>query len=123
MWESSFRVREYMPDEKCALMNVAGYIDRNPVKAKMAQWPDKYEWWTRRSPCRGVERVCLLERERAAALAEEPYRSVLNAPDESIATSLHAPGSTVAAPVVPVGLKVSLTSAVALASNSSGSFA
>ncbi len=37
--------------------------------------------------CRGVERVCLLERERAAALAEEPYRSVLNAPDESIATS------------------------------------
>ena len=108
MWESRFRVREYMPDEKCALMNVAGYIDRNPVKAKMAQWP---------------ERVCLLERERAAALAEEPYRSVLNAPDESIATSFHAPGSTVAAPVVPVGLKVSLTSAVALASNSSGSFA
>lgn len=27
MWESRFRVREYMPDEKCELMNVAAYID------------------------------------------------------------------------------------------------
>ena len=44
MWESRFRVREYMPDEKCELMNVAAYIDRNPVKAKMVKWPDRYEW-------------------------------------------------------------------------------
>ena len=35
MWESRFRVREYMPDEKCELMNVAAYIDRNPVKATL----------------------------------------------------------------------------------------
>ena len=27
MWEFRFRVREYMPDEKCELMNVAAYID------------------------------------------------------------------------------------------------
>ena len=44
MWESRFRVREYMPDEKCELMNVAAYIDRNPVKAKMVKWSDRYEW-------------------------------------------------------------------------------
>ena len=23
---------------------MAGYIDRNPVKAKMVRWPDEYEW-------------------------------------------------------------------------------
>ena len=56
MWESRFRVREYMPDEKCALMNVAGYIDRNPVKAKMAQWPDKYEWCSFAAACKGDKR-------------------------------------------------------------------
>lgn len=56
MWESRFREREYMPDEKCALMNVAGYIDRNPVKAKMATWPDKYDWCSFAAACKGDER-------------------------------------------------------------------
>lgn len=39
MWEARFRAQAYDPDEKVALMNVAGYIDRNPVKAKIASWP------------------------------------------------------------------------------------
>jgi len=56
MWESRFRVREYMPDDKCALMNVAGYIDRNPVKAKMVKWPNKYEWCSFAAACKGDER-------------------------------------------------------------------
>ena len=34
-WESRFRVREYMPDEKCELMNVAAYIDRNPRRSEV----------------------------------------------------------------------------------------
>ena len=53
MWESRFRVREYMPDEKCELMNVAAYIDRNPVKAKMVKWPDRYEWCSFAAACKG----------------------------------------------------------------------
>ena len=53
MWESRFRVREYMPDEKCELMNVAAYIDRNPVKAKMVTWPDRYEWCSFAAACKG----------------------------------------------------------------------
>ncbi len=56
MWESRFRVREYMPEEKCELMNVAAYIDRNPVKAGMARWPDKYEWCGFAAACSGDER-------------------------------------------------------------------
>ena len=53
MWEFRFRVREYMPDEKCELMNVAAYIDRNPVKAKMVKWPDRYEWCSFAAACKG----------------------------------------------------------------------
>ena len=56
MWESRFRVREYMPDEKCELMNVAAYIDRNPVKAKMVKWPDRYEWCSFAAAARGDAR-------------------------------------------------------------------
>lgn len=33
MWEARFRARAFLPDEKAELMKVAGYIDRNPVKA------------------------------------------------------------------------------------------
>ena len=56
MWEARFRAREYLPDEKCALMNVAAYIDRNPVKAKMARWPSEYEWCSFAAACRGDRR-------------------------------------------------------------------
>ena len=31
IWESRFRAKTCEPDEKCELMNVAAYIDRNPV--------------------------------------------------------------------------------------------
>ena len=44
IWESRFRAKTCEPDEKAELMNMAGYIDRNPVKAKMVRWPDEYEW-------------------------------------------------------------------------------
>lgn len=53
MWESRFRAREYNPDEKIALMGVAGYIDRNPVKAKIVSWPDKYAWCSFAAACKG----------------------------------------------------------------------
>lgn len=56
MWESRFRVREYGSDEKAALMNVAGYIDRNPVKAKVVGWPDKYDWCSFSAACKGDRR-------------------------------------------------------------------
>ena len=41
MWESRFRVREYMPDEKCELMNVAAYID---CSGSIAVWPREGGW-------------------------------------------------------------------------------
>ncbi len=56
MWESRFRAREYKPDEKVALMNVAGYIDRNPVKAKIVSWPDQYAWCSFSAACKGDKR-------------------------------------------------------------------
>lgn len=57
MWESRFRVREYRSDEKTALMNVAGYIDRNPVKAKIVSWPDRYSWCGFAAACKGDVRA------------------------------------------------------------------
>ena len=56
IWESRFRVRTCEPDEKAELMNMAGYIDRNPVKAKMVRWPDEYEWCSFAAACKGDER-------------------------------------------------------------------
>jgi len=56
MWESRFRAREILPDEKCELMNVAGYIDRNPVKAKIVGWPDAYDWCSFAAACKGDSR-------------------------------------------------------------------
>lgn len=56
MWEARFRAREYLPDERCALMNVAAYIDRNPVKAKMVPCPDEYAWCGFAAACRGDSR-------------------------------------------------------------------
>ena len=44
MWEARFRARAFLPDEKAELMKVAGYIDRNPVKAGIVKWPDGYKW-------------------------------------------------------------------------------
>jgi len=56
MWESRFRAREFKADDKAELMKVAGYIDRNPVKAKMADWPDRYEWCSFAAACKGDKR-------------------------------------------------------------------
>jgi len=58
MWESRFRVREIEADDKAGLMKAAGYIDRNPVKAKMAPWPDRYEWCGFAAACKG-DRRCI----------------------------------------------------------------
>ena len=56
IWESRFRAKTCGPDEKAELMNMAGYIDRNPVKAKMVCWPDEYEWCSFAAAARGDAR-------------------------------------------------------------------
>ena len=56
IWESRFRAKTCEPDEKAELMNMAGYIDRNPVKAKMVRWPDEYEWCSFAAAARGDAR-------------------------------------------------------------------
>ena len=53
MWEARFRARAVMPDEKAELMKVAGYIDRNPVKAGIVTWPDAYKWCGFAAACAG----------------------------------------------------------------------
>ena len=58
IWESRFRVKICEPDEKATLMNMAGYIDRNPVKAKTVRWPDKYAWCSFAAACKG-DRRCI----------------------------------------------------------------
>ena len=58
IWESRFRVKTCEPDEKTTLMNMAGYIDRNPVKAKTVRWPDEYEWCSFAAACKG-DRRCI----------------------------------------------------------------
>ena len=35
---------------------MAGYIDRNPVKAKMVRWPDGYEWCSFAAAAKGDAR-------------------------------------------------------------------
>ena len=57
MWEARFRVRAVMPDEKVELMKVAGYIDRNPVKAGIVTWPDAYKWCGFAAACAGDVRA------------------------------------------------------------------
>ena len=56
MWESRFRARMIRPEEKTELMQAAGYIDRNPVKAKIVGWPDKYAWCSFAAADAGDER-------------------------------------------------------------------
>ena len=56
MWESRFRVREYAPDEKVALMAVAAYIDRNPIKAKLVSRAEDYPWCGFAAACGGDAR-------------------------------------------------------------------
>ena len=53
IWESRFRARMIRPDEKAELMKAAGYIDRNPVKAKLVDWPDGYRWCGFAAACAG----------------------------------------------------------------------
>ena len=57
MWESRFRARMMKPDEKTELMSAAGYIDRNPVKAGLAKFPDGYRWCSFAAACAGDERA------------------------------------------------------------------
>ena len=57
MWESRFHARMLMPDEKAELMKAAGYIDRNPVKAGVAKWPDGYKWCGFAAACAGDVRA------------------------------------------------------------------
>ena len=52
IWEDRFHVRAYASDDS-AVASVAGYIDRNPVKAKMVKWPDQYEWCSFAVACKG----------------------------------------------------------------------
>ena len=56
MWESRFRARMIRPDAKPELMIAAGYIDRNPVKAKIVDWPDGYKWCGFAAACAGDAR-------------------------------------------------------------------
>ena len=53
MWESRFHARMMTPEEKPVLMRVAGYIDRNPVKAGLVKWPDEYRWCGFAAACAG----------------------------------------------------------------------
>ena len=57
MWEARFRARAFLPDEKAELMKVAGYIDRNPVKAGIVKWPDGYKWCGFSAACAGDVRA------------------------------------------------------------------
>lgn len=57
MWEARFRARSVMPDEKVELMKIAGYIDRNPVKAGIVKWPDGYKWCGFAAACAGDVRA------------------------------------------------------------------
>ena len=57
MWESRFYAKVMMPDEKIELMRVAGYIDRNPVKAGVVKWPDEYQWCSFSAACAGDVRA------------------------------------------------------------------
>ncbi len=56
MWEGRFKMQMVDPDEKPTLMNMAGYIDRNPLKAKLVSWPNEYEWCSFAAACKGDER-------------------------------------------------------------------
>ena len=88
IWESRFRVKTCDPDEKAELMNMAGYIDRNPVKAKMVRWPDEYEWCSFSAACKGDARCvdgyrfiysvfCPLPWERVREMHEKSIHLVL----------------------------------------------
>ena len=88
IWESRFRARTCEPEEKAELMNVAGYIDRNPVKAKIVRWPDEYEWCSFAAAARGDRRCtdgyrfiysvfCPLPWERVREMHEKSIRLVL----------------------------------------------
>ena len=55
MWESRFRVRARKLADLGALMHNSAYIDANPVNARMADWPDKYEWCSFAAACSGDE--------------------------------------------------------------------
>jgi len=57
MWKARFRARALLPDEKAELMKVAGYIDRNPVKAGIVKWPDGYKWCGFAAACAGDVRA------------------------------------------------------------------
>ena len=55
MWESRYRVRVKDPGEFGVMMAESGYVDANPVNARLVDWPDKYEWCSYAAACAGDE--------------------------------------------------------------------
>lgn len=53
MWESRFRVRVCEPEEIGVLLKWSGYVDANPVKAGIVEWPDGYRWCSFAAACAG----------------------------------------------------------------------
>ena len=84
IWESRFRAKTCEPDEKAELMNMAGYIDRNPVKAKMVRWPDEYEWCSFAAAARGDARCVDGYRFIYSAFCPLPWGKVREMHEKSI---------------------------------------
>jgi len=57
MWESRFCVRACGPEEIGVLLKWSGYVDANPVKAGLADWPDRYRWCSFAAACAGDPRA------------------------------------------------------------------
>ena len=65
-------------------MNMAGYIDRNPVKAKMVRWPDEYEWCSFAAAARGDARCVDGYRFIYSAFCPLPWGKVREMHEKSI---------------------------------------
>ena len=84
IWESRFRATTCSPDEKVELMSMAGYIDRNPVKAKMVRWPDEYGWCSFAAAARGDRRCIDGYRFVYSVFRPLPWEKVLEMHEKSI---------------------------------------
>lgn len=56
MWEGRYHERNHIPDET-AMWHTSGYVDANPVKAGLVDWPDSYEWCSFAAACNGDEKA------------------------------------------------------------------
>ena len=63
---------------------MAGYIDRNPVKAKMVRWPDEYEWCSFAAAARGDARCVDGYRFIYSAFCPLPWGKVREMHEKSI---------------------------------------